>query len=544
MLKYSYDTSGNVAMRTVSALLAPQIVGQPVRQIVEQGRAATFSVVVADASGVAYQWLFNGAAIAGATGDSLLMTNVGLGNEGRYSVVVTNSAGSVTSAPAALMLDSDRDGLPDSWEKAKFTDPDPSHLLNPANQRSEGDPDSDGVSNLDECLDGTDPNSSASLRPRLNASWNGHGSVTVAPMKLSYDLGETVTLTATPYARDSFIRWAGDLKGAGNPAFLTMDRNKTVRARFSSAVPIPPGVVALWRGETDASDLIGGHHGAFFGGPPDFTASGKVGGAFDFNSTAPGTVHVEVPDSPELKPAQLTVEAWVFPTARSSQPETPQTIVARGSSTNDFDTWDLRLDPQGRPEFSFHDNSLLQGALAIPLNEWTHLAFTFEKSAFRLYVNGAIVASRDDLVLVLVYDPAPIPVTIGSDWAFNASSALFNGRIDEVTLYNRPLTADEILAIYNADFMGKNFSQPYFTSPAEFPDGKSGFSYTQQVMTILGTGPVSFTLSGGTLPGINISSAGLVSGILGAAGIYDFTVRATDAGGAFTEQACVLRIVV
>jgi Concanavalin A-like lectin/glucanases superfamily/Divergent InlB B-repeat domain len=284
------------------------------------------------------------------------------------------------------------------------------------------------------------------------------GSVTVAPMKPSYAyaLGETITLTATPYAKDSFIRWSGDLKGAANPASLTMDGNKTVRATFSPAVPIPPGVIALWRGETDASDLIGStrppdmirtfHHGAFYDGTgviaPSVTASGKVGGAFDFNSAPPfnGTVHVQVPDSPALKPAQLTVEAWVFPTARSPQ---PQTIVAKGS------TWRLQLDPAvGHPEFRFQGNSVLQGALPIPLNEWTHLAFTFEESAFCLYVDGAIVASRDDLIVVLVYDPTPppIPVTIGSGWVSNASSALFNGRIDEVTLYNRALTADEILA--------------------------------------------------------------------------------------------------
>ena len=82
-------------------------------------------MVIADARGVAFQWKFNGTDIPGATGDSLLLTNVSAAKEGQYSVLVTNSAGSVTSAPAALMLDNDGDGLPDTWEKANFTDPDP-----------------------------------------------------------------------------------------------------------------------------------------------------------------------------------------------------------------------------------------------------------------------------------------------------------------------------------------------------------------------------------------------------------------------------------
>ena len=77
MLKYSYDPSGNVAAQSLASVLAPQIVGQPVQRIVEPSQAATFSVVVVDATGVNYQWRFNGAAIAGATGDSLIVTNAG-----------------------------------------------------------------------------------------------------------------------------------------------------------------------------------------------------------------------------------------------------------------------------------------------------------------------------------------------------------------------------------------------------------------------------------------------------------------------------------
>jgi Divergent InlB B-repeat domain/Immunoglobulin I-set domain/Bacterial TSP3 repeat len=329
---YSYDASGNVTVRAVRALVTPQIVGQPVQQVAEPGNIVTFSVVVADASATTFQWKFNGTNIPAATGDSLLLTNVNTANEGQYSVVVTNSAASVTSAPAALMLDSDGDGLPDAWEKANFTDPDPTHPLNPANQRSETDPDKDDISNLDEFLDGTDPNDKGSFRPRLTAYSGAGGSVTVTPMKLSYDLGESVTLTPLPFPPSVFIGWVGDLSGTDNPATLTMDRNKTLRARFASAVPLPPGLIALWRGEADASDLIGGHHGTFFAGTtvttPRVTPSGKVGGAFDCD----GTVHVQVPDSAALSPAQLTAEAWVFPTAHGVS----HTIIARGSSTSDY----------------------------------------------------------------------------------------------------------------------------------------------------------------------------------------------------------------
>jgi hypothetical protein len=185
----------------------------------------------------------------------------------------------------------------------------------------------------------------------------------------------------------------------------------------------------------------------------------------------------------------------------------------------------------------------LEGPFAIPLNEWTHLAISFDGATKRLYVDGAEVASRGGLG-GLIYEAAPVPVTIGSDWSENEGSARFNGRIDEVSLYNRALTADEVLSIYNADLLGKNLSQPYFTSPSQLPDGSIGADYTQQLTTILGTPPVVFSLSEGLVPpGTTLSSAGVVSGAPSASGIFHFTARATDATGAFTEQACVLRVV-
>jgi hypothetical protein len=137
--------------------------------------------------------------------------------------MISHTSGNVISAPASLWLDSDRDGLPDTWKVTHFpTTP----------QYSGGDPDSDGVSNLDEFFDGTDPNSNTSFRPRLIVYSDAGGAVTVVPMKRSYDLGETVTLTATPFAPHVFVEWTGDLTGTSNPTILTLDANKTVQANF------------------------------------------------------------------------------------------------------------------------------------------------------------------------------------------------------------------------------------------------------------------------------------------------------------------------
>lgn len=51
-----------------------------------------------------YQWLFNGAPIAGATNRILRLPNVGPAAAGQYALVVTNALGALTSAPVTLSL--------------------------------------------------------------------------------------------------------------------------------------------------------------------------------------------------------------------------------------------------------------------------------------------------------------------------------------------------------------------------------------------------------------------------------------------------------
>ncbi|MGB2566969.1 nucleoside hydrolase-like domain-containing protein [Micromonospora citrea] len=83
---------------------APAITTQPVSQTVPVGAGVTFSVTATGAPPLSYQWRRNGAAVAGATGAGYTITNVQPGHAGDYTVVVTNSLGSVTSNPATLTV--------------------------------------------------------------------------------------------------------------------------------------------------------------------------------------------------------------------------------------------------------------------------------------------------------------------------------------------------------------------------------------------------------------------------------------------------------
>ena len=80
------------------------ITRQPAPLTVAARSGAIFSVEALGAPPIFYQWLQNGAPIAGATAPSLYLTNVAQAQAGNYSVVVTTSAGSVTSDPALLTL--------------------------------------------------------------------------------------------------------------------------------------------------------------------------------------------------------------------------------------------------------------------------------------------------------------------------------------------------------------------------------------------------------------------------------------------------------
>lgn len=75
----------------------PTILLPPASQSTYVGGTASFSAQAVGGN-LSYQWNFNAAPILGATNNTLILTNVALGNAGSYSIVVSNAAGSVTNS--------------------------------------------------------------------------------------------------------------------------------------------------------------------------------------------------------------------------------------------------------------------------------------------------------------------------------------------------------------------------------------------------------------------------------------------------------------
>jgi hypothetical protein len=100
------SVTSTAALLTVTAApVAPSIATQPSNVTVTEGLPASFSVVASGTGTLSYQWRRNGTAISGATSDSYTLASTrAADNAARFSVVVTSSAGNVTSADAVLTV--------------------------------------------------------------------------------------------------------------------------------------------------------------------------------------------------------------------------------------------------------------------------------------------------------------------------------------------------------------------------------------------------------------------------------------------------------
>jgi len=80
------------------------IVRQPASQTVATGSSVSLEVAAVGTSPLRYQWLYDGWALAGATGNVLTLTNVQVGQAGNYVVVVSDPTGSLLSSTAVLTV--------------------------------------------------------------------------------------------------------------------------------------------------------------------------------------------------------------------------------------------------------------------------------------------------------------------------------------------------------------------------------------------------------------------------------------------------------
>ncbi|MBX3745905.1 MAG: immunoglobulin domain-containing protein [Verrucomicrobiae bacterium] len=97
----------NVAVVPVPAGTAPFLTREPRAVLANPGETVTFSAQALGSLPLGYLWRKGGEAVAGATGTTLTLSDVGAADEGLYSLVVSNTAGVVTTEAVRLTV-----GLP------------------------------------------------------------------------------------------------------------------------------------------------------------------------------------------------------------------------------------------------------------------------------------------------------------------------------------------------------------------------------------------------------------------------------------------------
>jgi len=200
-----------------------------------------------------------------------------------------------------------------------------------------------------------------------------------------------------------------------------------------------PNLVGYWKLDGNANDSAGGNHGTVFGDPA-WVNDPQRGWCLDFDGEGD---YVDVGDDPSLTFSdQITVACWIKVRAFDRN---WNAVVTKGDDwvlarTRDDDRTAflcLGLTGGGWPEV--YSNDVNDG-------NWHHLAGVYDGEELILYQNGVRVGSK------------PLHGSINRNWSKvligengQTANRFWNGLIDDVRLYNRALTADEIEVLAEAE---------------------------------------------------------------------------------------------
>jgi hypothetical protein len=182
---------------------------------------------------------------------------------------------------------------------------------------------------------------------------------------------------------------------------------------------------------------------------------GVANSAYDFNNGA----YIEVPYQPSLRPSSFTICAWIKPH-----------VTSNGNYIFSLDRWNgykFQLQGGNLPFLTvltttgYHDQD--DGGPAVVLDQWTQVVVSFTNGTENFYINGALVKTAnitgDPVTLV-----SPPPLAIGNELpklSYNLTDPnspnayyggnFFIGSIDDVHLYNKVLSDNEVKSLYTME---------------------------------------------------------------------------------------------
>lgn len=241
----------------------------------------------------------------------------------------------------------------------------------------------------------------------------------------------------------------GAPRGLLEPLFFRCGVNGEFLVDGWAAGPTPDlsaGLLGHWKldegsGTTTADATTNNVTGTLVNGPT--WVAGRAGFAVDLDGSN-DYVNVGNPVHLRLTNA-MTVAAWVNIDSFANNGR----IVSK-EGNNSARGWSLHVTNSGAAVFQIATNAstpITVTGSPLPTVQWVHLVGVFVPgSELRLYVNGALNATRTANVPGVQYNPN-VNVRFG---ARANNTAYLDGRVDEVRIYGRPLTAAEVRMLYES----------------------------------------------------------------------------------------------
>jgi hypothetical protein len=218
-------------------------------------------------------------------------------------------------------------------------------------------------------------------------------------------------------------------------------------------------LIGWWRfddgaGSTVARDSwLNGNNGTLHGlDPTTAWVPGRSGGALDIAALG----WVQVPDSPSIDriTGAVTMTAWAYLEGAIDANDLYGTLISRQVGTGIDQYYHLSINVDDHPNLFLKTGTgsvIVRPPSAtdpapIPQRTWAHLAGTWDGATARLYLNG-VELTRLAMSVGGTLPKDTTPLILGGNGNNASVTELFPGRIDDIMLYSRALTATEIAQI-------------------------------------------------------------------------------------------------
>ena len=230
-------------------------------------------------------------------------------------------------------------------------------------------------------------------------------------------------------------------------AELTAIINAGSAGKCSPCTAAPIGTANWWRAEGNMNDSVGTSHGSLANGAT--YAAGKVGQAFSFDGVDD---YASVPASTDWAwgTGDFTVHFWEY--ANGSVYKRP--LVNNRTNVQSESEWAIEVyNAADRVEFHSGYTILLTATNLLNNSSWNHIAVTRIGGTLTIYINGVAsgsVANANNFSDINALQVARdlLPQGVGD------LAGPFPGKIDELSMLRRGLSAAEIQAIYSAGGSG------------------------------------------------------------------------------------------